>query len=155
MARKRKWAGAASDLPRPCKRPRPTNREVSSHVHHDVLSSFYPRVCSLRAYLLSSLPATSRVRRRTLTAFRKDDAPSILDTCLVGVLKQPSLSVRESRTREFAAFTQTLSRTTASDSSRPQSCSIEEVGQPISICSLPHICLTSLDYQLCYMVPVQ
>ena len=132
MARKRKAAENASN--RPIKQRKATNhaspglQEPSAYVHHNVLSSFYPRVCTLRDYLLDSLPATSRVRRRKLTTFGKNDTTSILDTCLVGVLKQLSSSVTELRKIDFATFTQTQCRATGLNTGRAQLYSIDEVG---------------------------
>jgi hypothetical protein len=138
MARKRKSAETTSN--RSLKRHKATNQgpvglqepSSSPDVHHNVLSCFYPRVCTLRNYLLACLPATSRVRRRKLTTFGKDDAASILDACLVGVLKQPSLSIKESRKVDFAAFTQTQLRETANNTGLVHPCPIDEVGNLLS-----------------------
>src|ERR1700744_2153245 len=110
MSRKRTHTASASS--RPTKKPKSAHQEPSSNVHHSVLLPFYPRVCTLRDYLLGCLPATSRIRRRKLTIFGGDDSNSILDTCLVGVLKQPSNSMQESRRLDFATFTQTQARAT-------------------------------------------
>jgi hypothetical protein len=137
MARKRKCTIATSS--RPTKKSKSTNsgsvglQDASPYVHHNVLSSFYPRVCTLRNYLLAGLPATSRVRRRKLTTFGKDDAASILDTCLVGVLKQSSISVKESRKADFAIFTQTQYRATVPDTGRAQICSVDEVRSSLNL----------------------
>ena len=131
MARKRKSA-ADTATSRPTKKQKPASGSVhlqknTSDVHHAVLSAFYPRVCTLRNYLLGCLPVTSRVRRRKLTLFGKDDTASVLDTCLVGVLKQPSLSVKESRRLDFASFTQSQHRATGANTGRAQPCCIDEV----------------------------
>ncbi|ETI28779.1 hypothetical protein G647_01230 [Cladophialophora carrionii CBS 160.54] len=131
MARKRKCPETTSN--RAQKRAKSANRdqngvrERSPYLHHSVLSSFYPQVCTLRNYLLAGLPTSSRVRRRKLTGFGKDEATSILDTCLVGLLTQPSISVRESRRIEFATFTQTQARATGANTGRAQPCCIDEV----------------------------
>ena len=132
MARKRK--AVHTTLSRPAKRQKAVDHDSvrvqdnTPYVHHTVLSAFYPRVCTLRNHLLGSLPATSRVRRRKLTVFGKDDATSILDTCLVGVSRQPSLSLKESRKVDFVTFTQSQTRATGPNSGRAQPCCIDEVG---------------------------
>src|ERR1700739_4888760 len=120
MTRKRKCPDTTSN--RPTKLHRPANHErvcgkteavgAFPNIHHAVLSSFYPRVCTLRAYFLANLPPTSRVRRRKLTSIGKDVDSSILDTCFVGVLKEASLPVKKSRKVDFVTFTQSQHRAT-------------------------------------------
>jgi len=136
MMRKRKCPDTTSN--RPTKIPRPANHELLSgnkglpgslpDIQHAVLSSFYPRVCTLRNYLFTSLPATSRVRRRKLISYGKDDNNTILDTCLVGMLKEPSIAVNESRKIDFATFTQSQQRATGACTGRTQQCCMSEVG---------------------------
>lgn len=134
MARKRKLEYPVTTANRQAKKQKPTNlatptlQEHPHRIHHDVLSSFYPRVCTLRNYLLGGLPTTSRIRRRKLTAFGKDDPFSILDTCLVGVSRPTSLSVKESRKVDFVTFTQDSYRATNANTARTQASSIHEVG---------------------------
>jgi hypothetical protein len=142
MSRKRKRTATASN--RPTKKPKSAHREPCSSVHHSVLSSFYPRVCTMRDYLLGCLPAASRIRRRKLTIFGNDDSSSILDTCLVGVLKQPPSSIQESRRHDFATFTQTQARATGANSGRPQLCSINEVGYFLELFDASNGALTDL-----------
>ncbi|EXJ64832.1 hypothetical protein A1O7_01170 [Cladophialophora yegresii CBS 114405] len=131
MARKRKCPGTTSN--RAVKRAKSANhdqdgvQERSPYLHHSVLSSFYPNVCTLRNYLLAGLPTSSRVRRRKLTGFGTDEATSILDTCLVGLLTQPSISGKESRRVEFATFTQTQCRATGANTGRTQPCCMDEI----------------------------
>jgi hypothetical protein len=94
-------------------------------IEHPVLSRLYPEVLSLRHYLLSRLPASSRSksRRRNLSqlgihAGHQDTAPrgidlelaELLDTTLVGVVPnsragKPELAVRE-RNGDLESFTQ-------------------------------------------------
>ncbi|OAL28381.1 hypothetical protein AYO20_09498 [Fonsecaea nubica] len=131
MARKRKCLEAASN--RPTKQQKAANHgsvgphHLSSSVHHPVLSAYYPRVCTLRSYLLGALPATSRTRREKLATFGKNDAVDLLDNSLVGVLKNTSTSVKQARKTDFATFTQSQSRVTGADTGRTQPCSIDEV----------------------------
>jgi hypothetical protein len=137
MARKRKsletTSSRAAKKAKFANRDRDGLREQSPYLHHSVLSSFYPQVCTLRNYLLAGLPTSSRVRRRKLTVFGKDEAASILDTCLVGFFSQPSISVKESRKIEYATFTQSQGRATGANTGRAQPCCIDEVGNMSSL----------------------
>lgn len=140
MAGKRRRAGDAPS--RPFKIPKTANERPtfgnealagsrsSPVIHHGVLSSFYSRVCTLRVFLLAQLPSTSRIRRRSLSAFAKDDADSILDTCLVGILTEPSISVKESRKADFITFTQSQQRVTNPTNIHTQQCCMNEVDCP-------------------------
>lgn len=143
MARKRKHPYTHTDTTsnRPTKKPRPANHVLwpgnkgltrgSPNIRHTVLSSLYPRVCTLRSYLLASLPASSRVRRRKLTSFERDEATCLLDTCLVGILREPSIALQESRKVDFATFTQSQQRATGACTDRAQPCCMKEVGHTL------------------------
>ncbi|KAJ5358817.1 uncharacterized protein N7496_011230 [Penicillium cataractarum] len=91
---------------------------------HPVISLYYRQLLTLRQYLLRQLPASSKLRRRRIvslrplaslsTAERGEDSVSpladLLDTTLVGVLKEPSAKVDSDRQRDYRAFTQSQSR---------------------------------------------
>ncbi|CEO58739.1 hypothetical protein PMG11_03444 [Penicillium brasilianum] len=90
---------------------------------HPVISLYYRQVLTLRQYLLRQLPASSKLRRRRIASLRPLGSPSIadledsvsplaelLDSTLVGVLKDPSAKVDSDRQRDFRAFTQSQSR---------------------------------------------
>jgi telomerase reverse transcriptase len=91
---------------------------------HPVISLYYRQVLTLRQYLLRQLPASSKLRRRRIASLRPFGSPSIadpgedsvsplaelLDSTLVGVLKEPSAKVDSDRQRDFRAFTQSQSR---------------------------------------------
>jgi telomerase reverse transcriptase len=80
-----------------------------------LLAQYYPRVLSLREYLLSKLPATSKIRRKKiLTVGRslgtglpeRDQAlAEALDKTLVGISRQSELS-REERWQQWTSFSQ-------------------------------------------------
>ncbi|KIX00186.1 uncharacterized protein Z518_10324 [Rhinocladiella mackenziei CBS 650.93] len=132
---KRKYPNNTSD--RPAKLRRTSNGKSLSrnrdgaaalpNVRHAVLSTFYPKVCALRDYLLANLPSTSRVRRRKLTSYGRDEEDYVLDTCLVGVLKEASPDVKKTRKDDFATFTQSQQRATGTHHARTQRCSIKEI----------------------------
>ncbi|KIW17443.1 hypothetical protein PV08_04637 [Exophiala spinifera] len=134
MARKRRRADHETSRPLKLRKTGPTfgnealdRPQSSPGIHHGVLSSFYSRVCTLRVFLLAQLPSTSRVRRRTLAAFAKDHADSLLDTCLVGILKEPSSSITKSRKADFITFTQTQQRVTNGTNIHTQRCCMNEI----------------------------
>lgn len=91
---------------------------------HPVISLYYRQVLTLRQYLLRQLPAASKSRRRRITSLRLSGSPSIaeqgddtvspladlLDSTLVGVLKEPSAKVDSDRQHDYRAFTQSQSR---------------------------------------------
>ncbi|KAJ5717406.1 Telomere reverse transcriptase [Penicillium malachiteum] len=88
-----------------------------SHTTHPVISLYYRQVLSLRQYLLSQLPTTSKLRRRRITSLRSAPDRSniqplvdLLDTTVVGVLKESSPTVQSERQKEYRAFTQSQSR---------------------------------------------
>ena len=70
MSRKRKRAKLAeSDKSRPSKRLKNESSNPSANVlvDHPTLSRFYTRIVTLRTYLISKLPTSSRSRRRRIT----------------------------------------------------------------------------------------
>lgn len=72
MSRKRKRpdAAAVGSAKRPRQQSRdarePATAQDGSNVQHPTLSACYPRLLSLRAYLLYKLPGSSKARRRRL-----------------------------------------------------------------------------------------
>ena len=123
MGKKRK-RGVPSQ---PAKRVRRTKvdggDDDDTNFHHPVLSAHYPRVVSLRTYLLELLPASSRARRRRIASEgiqsknqRKNGSQGggelarILDSTLVGVSAPPNPKLNSARQRDFATFSQTQAR---------------------------------------------
>lgn len=82
-------------------------------IKHALLAQYYPQVLSLREYLLSKLPSSSKVRHnKILSVGRRPDSKEseqklakYLDQTLVGVLKEYEISPQE-RWRQWAAFSQ-------------------------------------------------
>lgn len=120
------------------------------HVRHPVLSLYYPRVTTLRNFLLSSLPAASKVRhrkiaslgfvreeqpqRRTLVSSVASDThshtealPSLLDKTLIGVAKEHGALVEQERKKDFVVFSQSQYRSSLVSSGKVPDCSQSEV----------------------------
>lgn len=91
---------------------------------HPVISLYYRQVFTLRQYLLRQLPTTSKSRRRRIASLRPSGSAGkaeqdghtvspladLLDSTLVGVLKEPSAKVNSDRKRDYQVFTQSQSR---------------------------------------------
>ena len=142
MTAKRKRTGLNASLDSPQKRARfdsyatrgqrPSDLSKSpSRVRHALLALYYPRLLTLRSYLLYKLPETSKTRRRRIAEWGSNDADGdgdshILDTTIVGVLKDLDAGTEESRRRDFAVFTQTQQRSSDGSHDSPQTGSFAE-----------------------------
>jgi telomerase reverse transcriptase len=83
-------------------------------VRQALLAQYYRRVFSLREYLLSKLPAASKIRRKKILKLEnlggaKDQSAlaQFLDGTLVGVLKDDEVS-QEERLRQWTSFSQRM-----------------------------------------------
>jgi telomerase reverse transcriptase len=120
----------------PCKRRKGSGHSRAALTHeHPVLSRYYPRLVTLRQYLLEQLPESSKARRRRIAGLGRDpnaktnhalgqrqitgnsndgdnvcQIMELLDSTLVGILQQSSPAVTEDRQRGFAVFTQSEER---------------------------------------------
>ena len=81
-------------------------------VKHALLAQFYPQVLSLREFLISKLPPSSKVRRKKiLSVGKKTDSETdqqlskFLDQTLVGVSKHRGVS-QEERWQQWTTFSQ-------------------------------------------------
>ncbi|KAJ5147503.1 hypothetical protein N7526_000855 [Penicillium atrosanguineum] len=83
---------------------------------HPVISLYYRELLTLRQYLLTHLPVSSKLRRRRIASLASSTAEPtsslahLLDSTLVGVLKQSTPKVDSERQRDYRAFTQSQSR---------------------------------------------
>src|SRR3954447_22421909 len=123
MTRKRKFCDATNPAPRK-RRAQTVNSKRNKHEHtsnndppvsHGLLSLYYPRIVSLRQFLLSSVAPSSASRRRRLSAYGIDsqaggETPHLFDSTLVGVFPEPEVAVQELRRRDFVAFTKSQQR---------------------------------------------
>jgi hypothetical protein len=130
MTRKRKCSPSEPLQPR--KKPRPNQDDQSSPAVCSVLSLSYHKVLTLRNYFLSKLPSSSRVRRKRLEKYTDLSLTSLLDTCVVGVLSEPTPEIQEERAREFVSFTQPQETARQGLTARSQTCSLDEVCDQLS-----------------------
>lgn len=139
---KRKHTTLATRGPR--KRPRPavgalcpSANATASSVDHPVLRRLYPQVLTLRHYLLSQIPSSSRNRRRRIVQFGQvapaHDAPAtphvdiellrLLDSALVGTMTKSIASSSEQAARDrdhdMETFSQQRSQSTTSGTYKP------------------------------------
>jgi hypothetical protein len=146
MTRKRNFCDATNPAPRK-RRALIVNSERNQHKHtsnhdrpvsHELLSLYYPRIVSLRQFLLSSLaPSSSTARRRRLSTYGINSqagtkTPHLFDSTLIGVFSEPELAVQESRQRDFIAFTRSQQRSTDGTNGSTQSSRFTEVSPPFS-----------------------
>jgi hypothetical protein len=130
--KRRRGSTQAGD--RPPKRPKETSSQcalatslpvdpaVDHPVDHPVLRCLYPEVLSLRHYVLSRLPGTSKNRRRKISQLGQSEGPRLdgldselarlLDSALVGANHRPTATSREeaiiARDRDIISFSQQL-----------------------------------------------
>ncbi|OGM45577.1 hypothetical protein ABOM_006259 [Aspergillus bombycis] len=108
--------------------------EESLEQTHPVISIYYRRVVTLRQYLLQRIPKFSKSRRRRIASVRSHDSSDagrsgdqdeelskLLDTTLVGILKEPTAGCDQERRRELAEFTTSPDRSlvTSTDTGPP------------------------------------
>jgi telomerase reverse transcriptase len=119
--RKRKRPNNSHELNNPEKRQRitsPTKVIIPKDlvIKQALLSQFYPEVLTLREYLLSRLPSTSKIRRKKVLhvgSSKDTDAnanqalSSFLDRTLVGVTKSRN-GKKEDRWKHWGTFSQKL-----------------------------------------------
>lgn len=137
MSKKRKRAGAGVvEYGPPCKKGRKdvaTSSTGTSHLagklQHAVLSHYYPRVMTLRTFLLSELPATrqKRLAKAGLASGKRDSQENFLDETLVGVLSKTSTNAAKLREQEFLTFTQDPQRSNESNAEGTPEHDIAEV----------------------------
>ena len=122
-----------------------TSPRKSKAASHPVLSIYYPRVITLREYLLLKLPRHSRSRRRALLnsfevpgrgVSRTSGLNSALDGTLIGFFEDTEPGVEANREREFKAFTQSQLRSSDGQHSSSDVHFQEEVRQTNGIMSL-------------------
>ncbi|KAF2112366.1 hypothetical protein BDV96DRAFT_159612 [Lophiotrema nucula] len=139
---------------RPLKRPNQSAIATTPDVDHPVLRRLYPEVLSLRHYLLSKLPGSSKNRRRKLSQLGTSDPSqepaattstcnvdsdlgSLLDSTLVGVFPTNGGTSREdaarARNRDIQSFSQHLSNYSTGGTYKPGYFLQSEVGSFSSV----------------------
>lgn len=120
--RKRKRGSSTNDLSGGGSQRKKVKTHVGDQtptIRHTVLDQFYLRVCSLRDYLLSQLPPTSKIRRKKVAAIGKPSSNpnspvseiersvgGVLDNALVGVPESPACNTADKRWEHWATFSQ-------------------------------------------------
>ena len=112
-----------------------------------VLAQYYPQVCSLREYLLSKLPTSSKIRKKKVLLVGRNDQPnggdhslaSFLDQTLVGILKYKDIS-QEERLQQWTSFSQRrdTSDSNLGNTSEMGGFSQLEVGYNICMLGIPY-----------------
>ena len=81
-----------------------------------VLAQYYPKVVSLREYLVSKLPPTSKIRKKKILSFGKNFGSNreeneafskFLDQTIIGVRNYQEISPQE-RTKQWSSFSQRI-----------------------------------------------
>ena len=125
MARKRKRESNASTSARKARK----RSSEEQPFHHPVLASYYPKVVSLRDYLLAKLPTKSRGRGDKVKKFALDNGEDLLNAYFVGLKDEPTPEMRQTREQEYQAFTQSQAYSTHRSTAKSQPCSLHEVRQ--------------------------
>lgn len=113
MSKKRRMTNASSGVQsRPAKQRKhlPSESRHPAHVvKHALLAQYYPKILTLRQYILDNLPASSRIRRRKIETFGTNEPTGdpddvrvqlagLLDTTLVSLHVYPE-EVTEARSK--------------------------------------------------------
>lgn len=110
MARKRKRAHAVKVVGEESRKRVKIDEDEQTSVEHPTLCLYYTRISTLRNYLLSRLPSSSkRRRRRVATAEIR-----ILDETLVCTINDQTQAPDLSRLKDFEVFSQKVSLTARS-----------------------------------------
>ena len=78
-----------------------------------ILAQYYPKVLTLREFLLAKLPASSKIRRKKILSAGKSQEKEettfagFLDGALVGVLSEQEIS-REETLKQWTSFSQRI-----------------------------------------------
>ncbi|EKV10805.1 Telomerase reverse transcriptase, putative [Penicillium digitatum PHI26] len=117
---------------------KPSHAPISlTKTTHPVISLYYRHVLSLREYLLQQLPVASKSRRRRiLTLDSREDQDSnaqsqpladLLDSTLVGVLKESSPTLNLERQKQYSSFNESQSRSILVSTDTGPACPQSEV----------------------------
>lgn len=121
--------------------------KTPEHSTVPLLDHYYHQVHTLRRYLVSRLPKTSKKRRRRLLHFGTEpdhdrDIAALLDAVLVGTTKHVSINDLDTTLdNDISVFTQQLSDSDITLSSSPGRLKQAEVGSRLKpfLCTLVHV----------------
>ncbi|KAF7530544.1 hypothetical protein PCG10_000053 [Penicillium crustosum] len=113
---------------------------LGTKTSHPVISLYYQHVVPLREYLLQRLPVTSKSRRRRILTLgsREDQDPNaqsqtsqtlaqLLDSTLVGVLKESSPTLNSERQKQYSSFNESQLRSSLVSTDTGPTCPQSEV----------------------------
>jgi telomerase reverse transcriptase len=110
---------------------------LGTETSHPVISLYYLQVVPLWEYLLQQLPVTSKSRRRRiLTLDSREDQETnaqsqtlaeLLDSTLVGVLKESSPTLNSERQKQYSSFNESQSRSILISTDTGPTCPQSEV----------------------------
>lgn len=113
---------------------------LGTKISHPVISLYYQHVVPLREYLLQRLPVTSKSRRRRILTLgsREDQDPNaqshtsqtlaqLLDSTLVGVLKESSPTLNSERQKQYSSFNESQLRSSLVSTDTGPTCPQSEV----------------------------
>jgi hypothetical protein len=144
---------------------------TTAELNHPLLSRIFPRVQTLRAYLISKLPSSSRLRRKKIASLGSDSTTDaspesdvktqlchLLDTTLVAFGNDGSgqaADEREARWEKWASFSQNAdeSHVTLSDGQSNPFYSQSEVSGILFQPAMTLTNQTSSDCRLCDLAP--
>lgn len=160
---KRKRKSASTQVPN--KRPK-LNEPHPIHPGAPLLRQYYPQVTTLRAYLVSALPKTSKKRRRNLQNYGRgliDEGTStstvdhglayLLDHAVVGSSEVADADVEESVLEDLTVFTQQVSDGSGTVASSSGVLQQAEVGAGFAVLRVGGFadCRWLLDCRFCYL----
>lgn len=136
-------------------------------VRQALLAQFYPEVWTLREYLLSRLPTSSKIRRKKIISVGHDkgrgvsddrELASFLDRTLIGITASNDRRT-ENRWQHWASFSQRAddSASTLINLNSSGRYSQSEVNYPSHISTFRwdrHCTLTLLDCEFCHMATI-
>ncbi|GAD98225.1 telomerase reverse transcriptase [Paecilomyces variotii No. 5] len=102
---------------------------------HPVISRYYLRVLTLRQYLLEQLPPSSKSRRRRVASLGRQGGDeeniealaTLLDSTLVGILRETNRKNDQERQKDFAAFTQSQYKSSLTSTDTGPTCPQSEI----------------------------
>jgi telomerase reverse transcriptase len=107
----------------------PAGTSTTGSLQHSVLSCYFPRVVTLRTFLLSKIPPSGqkRLAKVDLTSDKQIDQDNFLDETLIGILNETNTLVEKTRQQDFVTFTQDPRRSTDGSAGGTPEQQIEEI----------------------------
>ena len=134
MSKKRKRQTGVENHGRLTKHPRKdgtclTSASTTGKLKHAVLSCYFPRVVTLRNFLLSRIPVSRQktMAQADLSDEERSQQDKFLDDTLIGIINETNSLDEKTREQEFATFTQVSRRSIGASWEGTPEQQIEEV----------------------------